>query len=220
MVNSNSSSPASEQSALGLGVSPSTEHPRYDQATAPAYKLSTVADPEEAPGADEAIQMLMDLLSKGSRHAGAKPNTRPSWSRRKALVCTALQYRENIARCLTENGYEVFLPEDTRQAVETMRAKQMDLVLLEPQFDPAEQGAAFVVREINILRPAQRRRLFFVLVSPSLRTMDAHAAFLNNVNAVVHLSEIDNLPRLLEVAFREYNELYREFNQALNLSAL
>ena len=219
MVNSDSSSPALEQSALGRGVSPSTEHPRYDQATAPAYKLSTVAAPEEAPGAD-AIQLLMDLLSKGSRHAGEKPNTRPSWNRRKALVCTALQYRENIARSLTENGYEVFLPEDTRQAVETMRAKQMDLVLLEPQFDPAEQGAAFVVREINIMRPAQRRRLFFVLVSPSLRTMDAHAAFLNNVNAVVHVSDIDNLPRLLEVAFREYNELYRELNQALNLSAL
>ena len=219
-VNSNSLSPASEQSALALGVSPSTEHPRYDQATAPAYKLSTVTAPEVAPGADQAIQMLIDLLSKGSRQVGAKSNTPPSWNRRKALVCTSLQYRENIARSLSENGYEVFLPEDTRQAVETMRAKQMDLVLLEPQYDSAEQGAAFVVREINILRPAHRRRLFFVLVSPSLRTLDAHAAFLNNVNAVVHVSDIDSLPRLLEVAFREYNELYRELNQALNLNAL
>jgi hypothetical protein len=77
-----------------------------------------------------------------------------------------------------------------------------------------------VVREINVLRPPQRRRLFFVLVSPSLRTMDAHAAFLNNVNAVVNVSDIESLPRILEVSFREYNELYRELNQALNLSAL
>jgi predicted Zn finger-like uncharacterized protein len=218
-VNSSSSSPASEQSALGLGGSPATEHPRYEQATAPAYKLSPVADPQAEPARDQAIQMLIDLLSRDSRDA-AKPNTRPSWNRRKALVCTALQYRENIARSLSENGYEVFLPEDTRQAVETMRANHMDLVLLEPQFDAAEQGAAFVVREINVLRPAQRRRLFFVLVSPSLRTMDAHAAFLNNVNAVVNVSDIESLPRILEVSFREYNELYRELNQALNLSAL
>jgi predicted Zn finger-like uncharacterized protein len=218
-VNSSSSSPASEQSALGLGGSPATEHPRYDQATAPAYKLS-VADAQAEPARDQVIQMLMELLSKDSRDANAKPNTRPSWNRRKALVCTAVQYRENIARSLSENGYEVFLPEDTRQAVETMRANQMDLVLLEPQFDSAEQGAAFVVREINVLRPAQRRRLFFVLVSPSFRTMDAHAAFLNNVNAVVNVSDMENLPCILEVSLREYNELYRELNQALNLSAL
>jgi len=101
-----------------------------------------------------------------------------------------------------------------------MRANQMELVLLEPQFDSGEQGAAFVVREISILRPAQRRRLFFVLVSPSLRTMDSHAAFLNNVNAVVNINDLGDLPRILEVGFREYNELYRELNQALNLSAL
>ena len=63
-----------------------------------------------------------------------------------------------------------------------MRSNKMDVVLLEPQFDPAEQGSAFVIREVNVLRPTQRRRTFFVLISPSLRTMDAHAAFLSNVN--------------------------------------
>jgi len=96
----------------------------------------------------------------------------------------------------------------------------LELVVLEPQFDVAEQGAAFVVREINVLRPAQRRRLFFTLLSPSLRTMDAHAAFLNNVNAIVNINDVGDLPRILELAFREYNELYRELNQAFNLGAL
>ena len=112
------------------------------------------------------------------------------------------------------------MAEDTRQAVETMRANKMDVVLLEPQFDPAEQGSAFVVREINVLRPPQRRRLFFVLLSPSLRTMDAHAAFLNNVNAVVNINDIEELQRIMDVALREYNELYREFYTAFSLTAL
>ena len=76
------------------------------------------------------------------------------------------------------------------------------------------------MREVNILRPAQRRRLVFVLVSPSLRTMDAHAAFLNNVNAIVNINDVRDLPRILDVAFREFNELYRDMNQALNLTAL
>jgi hypothetical protein len=110
--------------------------------------------------------------------------------------------------------------EETRQAVETMRANKMDVVLLEPQFDPGEQGSAFVIREINILRPPQRRRLFFVLLSPSMRTLDAHAAFLNNVNAIVNVTDIEELPRIMEVALREYNELYRELYGAFSLTAL
>jgi CheY-like chemotaxis protein len=164
--------------------------------------------------------MLFDLLSKGTNSGTQNPHARRSWDKRKALVCTSEPYRDVVARKLSECGCQVFVAEDTRQAVETMRANKMDLVLLEPQFDPAEQGSVFVIREINVLRPPQRRRLFFVLLTPSLRTMDAHAAFLNNVNAVVNVTDIEELSRIMEVALREYNELYREFYTAFNLTAL
>ncbi|HEY5404194.1 MAG TPA: zinc-ribbon domain-containing protein [Pyrinomonadaceae bacterium] len=219
-VNSGAVSPASDQGATALGGSPATEHPRYDQATAPAYQLATVSAVNETTSNEEAVRLLMSLLSKGEADTGSNPNRRSAWNKRKGLVCAGQQYREQIAKGLTENGYHVYVAEDTRQAVETMRANQLELVVLEPQFDVAEQGAAFVVREINVLRPAQRRRLFFTLLSPSLRTMDAHAAFLNNVNAIVNINDVGDLPRILELAFREYNELYRELNQAFNLGAL
>lgn len=162
--------------------------------------------------------MLVDMLSKGTK--AENPMARPAWDKRKALVCTSEPFRETVARKLSDSGFQVFVTEDTRQAIETMRANKMDVVLLEPQFDPAEQGAAFVIREINVLRPPQRRRLFFVLLSPSLRTMDAHAAFLNNVNAVVNVTDVEELPRILEVALREFNELYRDFYAASGLTAL
>ena len=219
-VNSSAVSPASDQGATALGGSPATEHPRYDQSTAPAYQLTTVPRVNETTPNEEAVRLLMSLLNKGEVNAGSNPTGRAAWNKRKGLVCTAHQYREQIAKGLSENGYHVYVAEDTRQAVETMRANQLELVVLDPQFDVAEQGAAFVVREINVLRPPQRRRLFFTLLSPSLRTMDAHAAFLNNVNAVVNINDVGDLPRIMELAFREYNELYRELNQAFNLSAL
>jgi response regulator RpfG family c-di-GMP phosphodiesterase len=169
---------------------------------------------------EDAVRGLLDLLSKGTSPTQEKPGARPAWDPRKALVCTAETYRETIAQRLTENGYQVYVAEDTRQAIETMRSNKMDVVLLEPQFDPAEQGSAFVMREINVLRPPQRRRIFFVLISPSMRTMDAHAAFLSNVNLVVNVADVDELHRIMEVALREYNELYREFNAAFSLTAL
>ena len=218
-VSSGQGSPATEQSALAVGGSPSTEHPRFEPSTARAYEPAT-PNAVEAGSTDQAMQALLELLSKGTGAKGEDPAARPSWDKRKVLVCTTEAYRDVIARNLSDNGYQVFVAEETRQAVETMRASKMDLVLLEPQFDPTEQGSVFVTREINVLRPAQRRRLFSVLLSPSLRTMDAHAAFLNNVNAIVNVSDVDELPKIMEVALREYNELYREFYNAFGLTAL
>jgi len=110
--------------------------------------------------------------------------------------------------------------QDTRQAVERMRENRMDVVVLDQDFDPLEQGAAFVTREVSILRPAQRRRVFFVLLSQALRTMETHSAFLHNVNAIVNLKDIDDVGKVLEHTLRDYNELYKEFNVALNVTAL
>lgn len=216
-VSSGPASPATEQSALAVGGSPATDHPRFDQSSARAYESTT---PSEPVSSDDTVRMLVDLLSKGAAQKSENPNARPSWDKRKALVCTSETHRDVVARKLTESGFQVYVAEDTRQAIETMRSNKMDAVLLEPQFDPAEQGSVFVIREISILRPPQRRRLFFVLLSPSLRTLDAHAAFLNNVNVIVNINDIEELQRIMEVALREYNELYREFYNAFSLTAL
>lgn len=218
-VSSGPVNPATEQSALAVGGSPATDHPRFEPSTARAYQ------PAETPAAvtpssDDAIHALMELLSKNTTRNTDDPTARPAWDKRKALVCTSEPFREVVARKLSDSGFQVYVADETRQAVETMRANKMDVVLLEPQFDAAEQGSAFVIREINVLRPPQRRRLFFVLLSPSLRSMDAHAAFLNNVNTIVNINDIEELQRIVDLALREYNELYRDFHSAFSLTAL
>ena len=219
-VSSGPANPATEQSALAVGGSPSTDHPRFEQSTARAYQPATEIPANGTSANDDALKMLMDLLSKGSGQNTDNPSARPAWDKRKGLVCTSEPYRDVVARKLADSGIQVFVAEETRQAVETMRSNKMDVVVLEPQFDSDEQGSAFVIREINVLRPPQRRRLFFILLSPSLRTMDAHAAFLHNVNAVVNVADIEELPRIMEVALREFNELYRDFYTASGLTAL
>lgn len=219
-ISAGPASPATEQSALAVGGSPATDHPRFEQSTARAYEPATPAVPSGPSANDDAVRMLFELLAKGTNQNPDNPHARPAWDKRKALVCTSEPYRELVARKLSQSSCQVFVAEDTRQAIETMRANKIDIVVLEPQFDPAEQGSVFVMREINVLRPPQRRRLFFVLLSPSLRTMDAHAAFLNNVNAIVNVADIEQLERIMDVAMREFNELYREFYTASGLTAL
>jgi CheY-like chemotaxis protein len=212
-----------EQSAINAGDSPSTENPRFDHPNpAPLFELAEdnpVANPT-ASVTERLAELLAGLMGQPAATGRSQPNSRPAWDPRKALICVPEENRESIARSMAENGYQVFVAQDTRQAVDRMRENQLDVVLLDPRFDPTEQGTVFVTREVNILRPAQRRRLFFVLLSPALRTMDSHTAFLNNVNAIVNVNEIEELPKLIEHRVREYNELYKRFNNALGVPAL
>ena len=216
-------SPAVEQSAIAVGGSPATGNPRFEQPKpAPLFELEQPGKETNtgATAAEKLVELLTGLLSQAGTTSVGAQNARPSWNPRKVLVCIPEDNRDSVARALAENGYQVFVAKDTSQAVDRMRENQLDVVLLDQRFDPVEQGTIFVTREVNILRPAQRRRLFFVLLSTSLRTMDAHAAFLNNVNAIVNVNEIGELPSLLEHRVREFNELYKDFNNVLRTPAL
>lgn len=218
-VDANAATPATEQTAVSIGASPSSENPRMEhQKAAPLFEPETA--PVTAGAADKFMELLSSLVNQPGNNDGYTPAARSSWNPRKALVCAMEENRESIARVLSENNYQVFVAQDSRQAVERMRENRLDLVILDSRFDPVEQGAVFVTREVTVLRPAQRRRLFFVLLSPTLRTLDAHAAFLNNVNAVVNVNDLAELPKLIEQRLREFNELYTEFNVAMRLPAL
>ena len=220
-IYASAASPASEKSALALGNSPATEGRRYEHPSpAPLFEPETGAHKPVFSDTEKLMQALAGLLTQGEKKQVGDSLERAPWDRRKVLVCTPEEHRSRLAGMLTQEGYQVFVASDTKQAVERMRENPLDVVLLEPSFDTADQGAAFVVREVNVLRPAQRRRVFFVLLSPSLRTMDAHAAFLNNVNAVVNLRELDDLVRVLGHALREYNDLYKDFNSAIGVTAI
>jgi predicted Zn finger-like uncharacterized protein len=222
-VNSSGASLAPQKSALSVGGSPSTESHRFDRIKpAPLFETQPAGPFAEAGPAStlELARALRELLGQKIGSDEQSGRERPVWQRRRVLVCLPEARRDAVARRLDENGYQVFVAGDTRQAVERMRDHQLEVVLLDPEFDSTEQGAAFVTREVNILRPAQRRRLFFGLLSPSLRTLDAHAAFLNNANLTINLSDLEDLPAVLDRAIRDYNELYYDFFRALNASAL
>jgi predicted Zn finger-like uncharacterized protein len=220
-----------EPSALSLGETPALENRRYKpQAAAPAFMPERAAGADEVQGYDNEGQsaasdlagLLMELLQKNAAAPAAKSpaSSRLKWERRRALVCVTPPRREAIGRAMVDADYQVYIAEDTSQAIERMREDQMDVVVLEAEFDPVEQGAAFVTSEINVLGPAKRRRLVFVHLSQTARTLDSHAAFVQNVNLVVNTSDVENLPQVLERTMRDFNDLYRDFNAALNVAAI
>jgi predicted Zn finger-like uncharacterized protein len=182
-------------------------------------------DQAEPEVPDASANDVMKLLAEVLRHAdtGAPKSAalkRPAWNRRKALVCVDAERGEEIANGLVENDYEVFVAANTAEALGRMREDRIDVVILGGEFDPVEQGFAFVTREVKLMQPSERRRLFLVYVTPNARTMDLHAAFLHNANLVVNPDDIARMPEVLDVSLRYYNELYRDLNRALELAPI
>lgn len=220
-----------DQSALGVGESPSVEHPRFKQPNpAPAYnpdvadeqtEVQAYAQPPSVEN-NEVLRMLAALLQGGGTGKDTQTGApaRLGWERRRALLCVTPAHREALAQQLAASNYQVFVADDTSQAIERMREDHMNVVILDPGFDAVEQGAAFVTREVSIMRPGERRRLFFVHLTASARTLDTHAAFVNNVNMVVNPADIESVPQVLERALRDFNELYREFNNVQSVAAI
>jgi predicted Zn finger-like uncharacterized protein len=223
---------SSEQGALSVGSTPALDARRFTpQMAAPAYRPDKSSEEGEveaygsaapAGAPNELVRLLAELLGQGTPPAPGKAPVaaRLKWERRRVLVCVTQARREAIGRALVDNNYQVYIAEDTSQAIERMREDQMDVVILEPDFDPVEQGAAFVTSEVSLLRPAKRRRLLFVHLSPTVRTLDSHAAFVQNVNLVVNIADVDKLPKVLERTLRDFNDLYRDFNTALNIAEI
>jgi len=214
---------ASEPASQSATITARTPFAR--PATAPPFNLSSEhSDPSDA-SQNTGLNSVAKLLAEAMHHADtgstrSRGRKRPAWDRRKVLVCSSPAYREAIAQSLAGNDYEVFVAENMEQALGRMREERMDIVVLDANFDPVEQGVAFVTREVRLLRPAERRRLFFVYLTSGVRTMDLHAAFLHNVNLVVNPSDVDQLTEALEVSIRHYNELYRDFNRVLDVAPI
>jgi hypothetical protein len=138
--------------------------------SAPPFKVemedsnASSANPAATAGLDEVAKLLGAALSHAdTASARSRGRKRPAWDRRKILVCASPAYREAIALSVANLDYEVFVAESSAQALGRMREERMDIVILYANFYPVEQCVAFVTREVKLLRPSERRRLFFVM---------------------------------------------------------
>lgn len=184
---------------------------------AEASDKNSTTKQESVVNAEDIVRLLSALLQRGTTAAGGGEGGffGHSWEQSRALVCVAPAHREAVARALAASRYEVFIAADTAQAIKRMREDKPGVIVLDPEFDQVEQGAAFINRELVQLRPVERRRLFLVQLSPTARTADAHAAFVNHVNLIVNTKDAGEMSPVLERAVRDFNELYRDFSKAL-----
>jgi predicted Zn finger-like uncharacterized protein len=228
IVNAQPPTPAAPQqrdALAAVGDVPPSAKPQ--QETAAAMPAPLVGEVQASPeGHEDVLRLLASLLRReaggdgGGARVASGAGGRRAWESRRALICVGSAFGGDAARALSQSGYAVSVAADAAQAVELMREDQLDVLVLDPEFDPRAQGAVALGREVSAMRNSERRRLILVLLTNTARTGDAHAAFLAGANLIVQMKEVADLPRVLEKNIRDLNELYRDFNRALGLAEI
>jgi len=133
---------------------------------------------------------------------------------RRVLLCLGSK-RDVVAKCLADAGYKVYLAETPAQANERLREGKTNIVVFSPDFAPEYGGAAILQQKANAMYSSERRRLFLVSLEDTGTTMNAQEAFMRNLNLIVNVRDIAQMPLILNRAVHDYNELYHYFNAAL-----
>jgi len=161
-------------------------------------------------------QLLMALKSETTV---AEANDESTEKPRRVLLCMG-KYCEVTAKTLVQAGFKVYIAKTPAQANERLREGKTEILLLAPDFASDFGGAAIIQQKVNAMYASERRRLFLVSVEEGATTLNAHEAFLRNLNLIVSAEDISQLPLILNRSLHDFNDLYLYFNRATGAEAI
>lgn len=138
---------------------------------------------------------------------------------RRILLCLG-QKRDQVAKTLNTAGFKVYLAQTPAQANERLREGKTEIMIFSPDFAAEFGGATILQQKANAMPSPERRRLFLVSLEDGATTMNAHEAFLRNLNLTVNSNDINQLPLILNRALHDFNELYYYYNKPLDLKPI
>ncbi len=166
---------------------------------------------------NSALRSLLTALQAGN--ASLDKNEEESEKPRRVLLCLG-DKREHVAKILADAGYRVYIAETPAQANERLREGKTEIVIFSPDFAAEYGGAAIIQQKANAMYSSERRRLYLVSLEDAGTTMNAHDAFLRNLNLIVNTGDIQQLPLILNRALHDYNDLYHYLNRGLGVEAI
>jgi len=138
---------------------------------------------------------------------------------RRILLCLG-EKADETARLLAKSGFKVYVAQTPAQANERLREGKTEILIFSPDFAADMGGAAVIQQKANAMYSSERRRLFLISLEDTGATMNAHDAFLRNLNLIVNTNDIAQLPLILHRSVSDYNDLYNHFNKAATLAPL
>ena len=138
---------------------------------------------------------------------------------RRVLLCLG-QKRDEVAKTLSGAGFKVYLAQTPAQANERLREGKTEIMIFSPDFAAEYGGSTILQQKANSMPSSERRRLFLISLEDGVTTMNAHEAFLRNLNLTVNSNDVNQLPLILNRALHDFNELYHYYNNALSLEPI
>ena len=166
---------------------------------------------------NNAMRSLMAALQK--EKVTLDTDDEKSEKPRRVLMCLG-QKRDEVGKVLIDAGFKVYVAQTPAQANERMREGKTEILIFSPDFAAEFGGAAILQQKVNAMYSSERRRLFLITLEDAGTTMNAHDAFLRNLNLIVNTSDIPQLPMIMNRALRDFNELYHYLNRATGAEPL
>ncbi len=201
------------------GKSPSTVDQLQSNGPAPAVgdNASQFSANESEIQINSALRSLLSALNTEKQGFGA--DDEESIKPRRTLLCLGSK-KDEVTKHLVEAGFKVYTASTPAQANERLREGKTEILLLSPDFAAEFGGAAILQQKINAMYASERRRLFLVSVEDGGTTMNAHEAFLRNLNLIVNSEDISQLPLILDRSLTDFNDLYLYYNRAVGVEAI
>jgi len=166
---------------------------------------------------NNAMRSLLAALQEGS--SGLDKDPEEEFKPRRVLLCLG-EKRDEVAKDLVDQGYKVYIAQTPAQANERLREGKTEVLVFSPDFASEFGGAAILQQKINGMPAIDRRRLFLVSIEDGGTTLNAHEAFLRNLNLIVNSTDHDQLPLVLDRALQDFNDLYLYYNQSIGAEAI
>ena len=205
-----------QKDASGRGLSTVEQLTASQPAAAAAEGAQDFAAKESDFQINNALKSLMTALQSDK---GAMADTDEDEKPRRILLCLG-EKADETARLLAKSGYKVYVAQTPAQANERLREGKTEILMFSPDFAAEMGGAAVIQQKANAMYSSERRRLFLISLEDAGTTMNAHDAFLRNLNLIVNTHDIPQLPLILNRAVGDYNDLYNHFNKASGLLAI
>jgi len=167
---------------------------------------------------NSAMKTLLSALQKGGTALEANDEA-VSEKPRRVLLCLGNKV-DLVSKVLSDAKFKVYTAQTPAQANERLREGKTEIVIFSQDFASEFGGAAILLQKANAMYSSERRRMFLVSLEDEGTTMNAHEAFLRNLNLIVNTNDIAQLPLILNRALHDYNELYHYLNKALELEPI
>lgn len=198
-------------------VSPAKQLEENAPAPAMSEGAQEFAAKESEVQINSALRSLLSALQTENKILDTKEDS--SEKPRRVLLCLG-QHRDTVAQNLVDAGFKVYLAQTPAQANERLREGKTEILLFSPDFAAEFGGAAILQQKVNTMASVERRRLFLVSIEDGGVTMSAHDAFLRNLNLIINTNDVNQVPLILNRSLRDFNEIYKYYNEALGAAAV